>query len=387
MSEQSGTPKGANLPRKRNALGRGLSALMSAAAVSVDSANKPGIAPGAAKPNLHKPSTPFVPSAQGNTVPSPSAAPTPGSAPTLEVLEGRLNSEKSEKPSSSVLEPQEAHAATDNALEGGLTYVSIDRVFPNKGQPRQHFIQSEIDSLSESIRKTGLLQPILVRRRAGDRGQLATYEIVAGERRWRAAKQAGLVKIPALLRQITDRESLEIGIVENIHRSDLNPIEEALAYQRLADEFGASQNEIAEKVGKDRASIANGLRLLKLAPQVQEMVVRGQLSAGHGKALLMAPDHSSQCDLAKRIVAEGLSVRAAEQIAGAGRPADEKSSRTTPKKAAEKVAASTIALEERFRRALGTKVKLSLDKAGTGELTISFFSSAELEQLIERLGA
>jgi len=333
---------------------------MSAAAVSVDVAGNPRNA------------------ADSNAAPALNAA--PSAAPNLAVLDGKLETKTEVKSSAAKPSP-----STDAGLEGGLIYLSIDRVSPNKAQPRQHFVQKDIDTLSESIRTTGLLQPIVVRRRPGDTpGQLATYEIVAGERRWRAAKQAGLVKIPALLRQITDREALELGIVENVQRSDLNPIEEAAAYRRLAEDFGANQAEIAEKVGKDRASVANALRLLKLAPEVQQLIVRGELTAGHGRALLMNDAHDMQVKLAKQIVAEGLSVRAAEQLAsGKGKAGPASAAVKVP----QRESAATLALEDRLRRALGTKVKLNLDPTGTGEMRISFYSNAELDRLLEKFGA
>ena len=377
MSEHSAAPKdaalkGANMARKRNALGRGLSALMSAAAVSVDVAGNPR-------------NTGDLASSASQTA-----------SPNLEVLDGRLESKievktepRAELKFESKPEPKNGaskpSSSTDAGLEGGLIYLSVDRVSPNKSQPRQHFVQKDIDTLSESIRTTGLLQPIVVRRRPGDApGQLATYEIVAGERRWRAAKQAGLVKIPALLRQINDREALELGIVENVQRSDLNPIEEAAAYRRLSEDFGANQAEIAEKVGKDRASVANALRLLKLAPEVQQLIVRGELTAGHGRALLMNDAHEAQVRLAKQIISEGLSVRAAEQLSSGKLKTIQPGS--TPK-VPQRESAATLALEDRLRRALGTKVKLSLDPSGAGEMRINFYSNAELDRLLEKFGA
>lgn len=353
MSEQT-TPKGANIPRKRNALGRGLSALMSSAAVSVDFASREN------------------------------------AARSLEVVDGGLAEFRelaTPANSASNAAPAPLQAA-EPALEGGLMYLSIDRVFPNKEQPRQHFVPADIQTLADSIRSTGLLQPIVVRRRSSEvSGQLATYEIIAGERRFRAAKQAGLVKIPALLRQINDREALELGIVENVQRADLNPIEEALAYKRLSETFGASQAEIAEKVGKDRASVANALRLLKLVPEVQQMLIKGELSAGHGRALLGLDEASAQLGLAKRIIKDGLSVRATEQALKEGVLEITPRQKHAASASQETANANTAALEERFRRALGTKVKLILDEAGKGELKVSFFSAAELDRLLEKVGA
>lgn len=365
---QNGPQKGANIARKRNALGRGLNALMTASAVSVDLG-------GRGEPKAFPP--PAAPASAASSGQNVSGGAAANVAPTA---------------GTHVAPPTEP--AREAGLEGGLIYLSIDRVMPNKKQPRQHFVQAEIDSLADSIRKTGLLQPIVVRRRLGEpSGQLATYEIVAGERRWRAAKQAGLVKIPALLRQLSDRESLEIGIVENVQRADLNPVEEAIAYQRLADEFGASQAEIAARVGKDRVSITNALRLLKLPSGVQQLLISGKLSAGHGRAVLMLDDSAMQAKLAERIQQDGLSVRASEQLAAAWK--NEGAEAEQAREANDsKVAGSTgsqgpssQALEERLRRALGTKVKLSLSANGKGEVRISFFSSSELERILERLNA
>ena len=283
--------------------------------------------------------------------------------------------------------------------EGSLVYLSIDRVTPNLDQPRKHFDAGELQELAETIRKTGLLQPLVVRRKGSESGQLAAYEIVAGERRYRAAKLAGLVKIPAILKQLDDQEALEIGIIENVQRANLNPIEEALAYQRLIHFFGSTQAEVAEKVGKDRASVANLLRLLKLDTEVQELIAEGALSAGHGRALLMCSTPAAQKELAARILEEGLSVRAAEAVVSGKDAAAEAASPGTPEASAPNVSPQRnresaargpkpphiISLEERLRRELGTKVSLSVNDAGSGELRIAFFSLEELEGLVERI--
>ena len=273
--------------------------------------------------------------------------------------------------------------------EMGLIHLALDRILPNKDQPRQTFVQEEIDRLSDSIRETGLLQPIIVRRKGTDVGQLATFEIVAGERRWRAAKQAGLMKVPAIVRQLTDRETLEIGIIENVQRANLNAIEEAVAYQRLVQEFGASQGEVAASVGKDRASIANSIRLLKLSPDVQKRIERGELSAGHGRALLALQAEADQQCLAQKIVDETLSVRQTEQLVQEYVRALAQPAPASDVGVAVKEQSLAIgALEERLRRALGTKIRLTLSpRTGRGELKISFFSEAELESIIEKLGA
>ncbi len=272
--------------------------------------------------------------------------------------------------------------------EGSLLFLSVDRITPNKNQPRQHFEQAEIETLSQSIKESGLIQPIVVRRLFSGSAQGVTYEIVAGERRFRAAKLAGLLKIPTVLRQLDDKEALELGLVENVQRSDLNPIEEALAFERLVTEFGHSHADIAKVIGKDRASIANSIRLLKLGHEVRELLIGKKLSAGHGRALLKLENEAQQVSLAEKILAEGLSVRDAERLASSP---DSLTENTAPEalgrtKTKEK-APSVLELEERVRRVLGTKVSLKLSPSGKGELRVNFYSQSELERLLERLGA
>lgn len=329
------SPKGANQP-KRRALGRGLSALMESTTMAVEVGEQAGKTPRNQQP--------------GRAYPSP------------------------------VEDREEA------TQEGQLLYLSIDRVVPNKEQPRQRFAASEIDSLASSIKQSGVLQPIIVRRNKAL--PAGTFEIVAGERRFRAAKQAGLMKVPALLRQLSDREALELGIIENVQRSDLNPIETAQAYQRLISDFGATQDEVAKTLGRDRTSVANALRLLKLPPEVQQLMIKGELSAGHGRALLMLSSADEQVALARRIIGEQLSVRTSEGVAsGKGAP-ENNTPRTAQKgRASRSKNPRVLELEARFRSVLGTKVSLELNQEGSGELRISFFSPAELESLLERLGA
>lgn len=364
-AEKSGRiMKGANMARKRSALGRGLSALMTSSTVPVDFAR--------------------------GDVGTPSAFPAPSfvaaSEPTTVNTRTQLSSEGSGAADVADLPESE------EPLEGGLIHLSLDRILPNKDQPRQTFVQEEINRLSDSIRETGLLQPIIVRRKGSDAGQLATFEIVAGERRWRAAKQAGLTKVPALVRQLNDRETLEIGIIENVQRANLNAIEEAVAYQRLVQEFGASQGEVAASVGKDRVSIANSIRLLKLAPDVQKRIERGELSAGHGRALLALHGEADQQCLAQKIVDETLSVRQTEQLVqeyvrALAQPAPV-TGEVVEASPAKQQSLAVAALEERIRRALGTKIRLSVSaRTGRGELKISFFSESELESILDKLGA
>ena len=268
-----------------------------------------------------------------------------------------------------------------------LSYLSLDELYPNESQPRKFFRESEIVSLSNSIKETGVLQPILVRKKESASG--GGYEIVAGERRYRASKKAGLKEVPVLIRELTDRETLEIGVVENVQREDLNPIEEALAYRRLVEEFEASQSEIAKTVGKDRASVANSLRLLKLEPGIQELIVEGRITAGHGRALLSLGSFSERRELVERILEESLSVRATERAVSGEKSETVAVPRVgSSKKTVAEKSPAVLELEERFRRALGTKVNLSFDnKTGRGDLRVSFFSAEELQNLLDRFGA
>lgn len=349
--------KGANIPRTRNALGRGLTALMSASQVAV----------------------PLMPQHKSG-----------GSG---EALSQSLEIDKTEFNRALNAERLASATATTEILEDGLLWLETSRLVAGSGQPRQNFDQSEIAKLSESIKKSGVLQPILVRRL--ETGPKGNFEIIAGERRFRAAQLAGLEKVPVILKHITDREALELGIIENVQRADLNPIEEALAYQRLANEFSASQSEIAETVGKDRASVANALRLLKLAKEVQDKLVKGSISAGHARALLGLEQAEKQLQLAQKIEAERLSVRETEELvnslktgllkdlqpATSEQPASKRSSSRSKTKA-------EISLEDRLRRALGTKVRVSIqeDAQGVrGEIRLSFYAKPDLERIIERL--
>ncbi len=345
--------KGANLSRRKNVLGRGLNALMQASEVSVE----------------------------------PSAAQKEGSGAERHPWQ---DADREEAPKAAAQTEEKTSSEQSPSPAGGLFYLSIEKIFRNTEQPRQYFSEPEIEELSSSIKKSGLLQPIIVRRRAQSDGE-GEYEIVAGERRWRAAQAAQLSRIPALVRDLSDRETLELGIVENVQRSDLNPIEEGLAYQRLISDFGATQEQVAQTVGKDRASVANTLRLLKLAPKVQEMLAQKELSAGHGRALLSVSSPAEQRKLAERIIADSLSVRAVERLVKSGNEFAEapasagKKGKSAP--ATTEASPAMKALEERFRRALGTKVQLISNGENRGELRISYFSEEELSSLLDRLGA
>lgn len=256
---------------------------------------------------------------------------------------------------------------------GSLRSLPIEEVEPCPNQPRRHFSEEEISELASSIEESGVLQPIVVRPSTG-----GMYEIVAGERRYRAAKQAGLSRIPAVVRELEDKEAFLLSVVENVQREDLNPIEEALAYQRLADEFDDSTAEVAERIGKNRSTVANSLRLLNLDSEVQKLIQDGKVSAGHGRALLQLSDKAAQRRLALRVIRDQMSVREIEKLVSSGKP-----QRT--KKVVEKSPAVTE-LENRLRRHLGTKVSLEVARSGAGELRVSFYSEEELTRVLEQLG-
>lgn len=257
-------------------------------------------------------------------------------------------------------------APTERALE-----VDTDLLRPNRFQPRTHMDEERIEELSRSIRSNGIIQPIVVRRADG------AYEIVAGERRWRAAQRAGLLKVPIVVRDIPDDRLLAVALIENIQRQDLNPIEEAQAYRRLADDFHLTQEEIAEAVGKDRSSVANYLRLLRLPQEVRATVASGALSMGHARALLGLADEGVLLQLARDIVSASLSVRETEdRIRKAQQP-------TVPK--AEPVKdVHTRAAEDKLRLSLGTRVHI-VRKGKGGRIEIEFANEDELQRLYESL--
>jgi ParB family chromosome partitioning protein len=255
---------------------------------------------------------------------------------------------------------------TEHALE-----VDTDLLRPNRFQPRTHMDDERIDELSRSIRGNGIIQPIVVRR--ADEG----YEIVAGERRWRAAQRAGLLKVPVVLRDIPDERLLAVALIENLQRQDLNPIEEGQAYRRLADEFHLTQEEIADAVGKDRSSIANYVRLLRLPQEVRANVASGALSMGHARALLAITGPDLQLQLARDILTGNLSVRETETLI-------RKRQQPTEPKPEPVKDVHTRAAEDRLRLALGTRVRIVRNKTG-GRVEIEFADEDELQRVYEYL--
>jgi len=254
-----------------------------------------------------------------------------------------------------------------------MRVVTIDLLDANRRQPRRHFDDAGLEELSRSIRRTGILQPVLVTKEGG------RFRIVAGERRVRAARLAGLSEVPVIVREgVTDRDHLLLALVENVQRRDLTALEEAEAYRHLKDDFGLTQEDIAERVGKDRATVANALRLLKLAAAVRAALEAGSLSAGHARALLALPSEADQEQLAKEVVRRGLSVRATE-----ARVEDFQKGGARKKRKSRAVDADTRDAELRLARALGTRVEIRRKRSG-GEIRISFFSEEELIGLFER---
>ncbi|MFZ1814874.1 MAG: ParB/RepB/Spo0J family partition protein [Rhizobiaceae bacterium] len=258
--------------------------------------------------------------------------------------------------------------------------VPIEHVRANPANPRRHFNEEELADLTRSITEHGIVQPILVRPvRGGDLGG-AKFEIIAGERRWRAAQKAGLHEVPVILRDVEDKQALELAIIENVQRSDLNAIEEALGYQQLIDGYDYSQNELAEVIGKSRSHVANTLRLMKLPESVRTMVAEGSLSAGHARTLVTASNPSA---LAERIVRDGLSVRQAELLAQNAAEKGSKGNDSTRKQAVRN--ADIEALERRLTDALGLKVSVSFDIKGGGEMKIRYRNVEQLDDVCRRL--
>ena len=256
-----------------------------------------------------------------------------------------------------------------------LLELPVSRVVPSSFQPRRHFDEEHLASLTASVRELGVLQPILVRPGEGD-----TFELIAGERRWRAAKRAGLQTIPALVRQVGDESSLEQALVENLHRQDLNPLEEAAAYQQLLEDFRLTHEELATRVGKSRAAITNTLRLFQLPPTIQRLVADGQLAEGHARALLGTPDRAFQEALAKRAVNEGLSVRAVEEAVRTRNQLGQSSPAPAAGRAGRLRPPGLLELEELLSRHLDTRVKVEMS-AKKGRVTVEFGSLEDLERI------
>ena len=259
---------------------------------------------------------------------------------------------------------------------GGETLVNITKVEPNREQPRKNFDEDALEELADSIKQFGLLQPILVQDRK------TYYEIIAGERRWRAAKKAGLKEVPVIIKNLTEQEIVEIALIENIQRADLNPIEEAQAYKRLLTEFNLKQDEVAERVAKSRTAVTNSMRLLKLCDDVQQMIIDGMISTGHARALISIEDSEQQYQIAQQIFDEKLSVRDVEKLVkNLGKPAKAKKTVMTDKS----LEAVYQDIEENLKQKLSTKVSITSKGNGAGKIEIEFYSHDDLEKLMDLL--
>lgn len=258
----------------------------------------------------------------------------------------------------------------------GETLVNITKVEPNREQPRKNFDEDSLEELAESIKQFGLLQPILVQDRKD------YYEIIAGERRWRAAKKAGLKEIPVIIKNLTQQEIVEISLIENIQREDLNPIEEALAYKRLLTEFNLKQDEVADRVSKSRTAVTNSMRLLKLCDEVQQMIINDMISTGHARALIGIEDPEQQYTIAQRIFDEKMSVREVEKLVkNLGKP--EKIKKPVVSDKSLEVIYQDI--EEKLKQKLSTKVSISSKGNGIGKIEIEFYSHEDLDKLFDLL--
>jgi ParB family chromosome partitioning protein len=259
----------------------------------------------------------------------------------------------------------------------GLRTIAIEEIHPSSQQPRQSFDDARLDELAESIRAQGIIQPLVVRQRAG-----GGYELIAGERRWRAAQRAGLHELPAVVREVAPSRAFEMAMVENLQREDLNPLEEAAGYERLIDEFDYTQEELAARVGKDRSTVANALRLLRLPAGVRELVTGGRLSMGHARALLGLESADAMERLARRTVSRDLSVRQIEALVKRERDAAGRAPRATGAPTSSVVARD---LAQRLSRALGTRVEVVAGEDGRGHLAIHYHSLDQLDALLARL--
>lgn len=263
--------------------------------------------------------------------------------------------------------------SSDRTIDVGSepTEIELESIVPGSMQPRTHFDEASLASLADSIRSHGIVQPLVVRRR-GD-----VYELIAGERRWRAAKLAGLAKVPVVVKEVPDDHLLEIALIENIQREDLNPIEEAQAYKKLIETVGLTQEALATRVGRDRSYITNYLRLLRLPDDLQLLVIEGRLSTGHARTLLALDHVDLQRRMARKIIDDGLSVRATELLVHKG----------SEEKPAKKAALGQVedpnvrAAESKLRRALGTQVKITQTAEGKGKIEISFFDTRDLDRV------
>ena len=286
-------------------------------------------------------------------------------------LDSLIPNKKNDISDSKVEKKQEKE---NDSLKSGEIMVRINEVEPNRDQPRKDFDEDALMELADSIRQFGILQPLLVQKKKN------YYEIIAGERRWRAAKLAGIKEVPIIVKDYTDQEIVEISLIENIQRENLNPIEEAMAFKRLLQEFQLKQDEVAERVSKSRTAVTNSMRLLKLSPRVQQMIIDDMISTGHARALLAIDDEEQQFILANKIFDEKLSVRETEKLVKALK---------NPKKEVKKEKSEHTFIyeniEEQIKNIMGTKVSVNQKANGKGKIEIEYYSEEELERIYDLL--
>jgi ParB family chromosome partitioning protein len=258
-----------------------------------------------------------------------------------------------------------------------ILYCGIEEIAPNRSQPRKHFDESKLQELAESIKGKGILEPLIVRR--VEQG----YELIVGERRWRAAQKAGLKEVPVLVKEVEGSEALEISLIENLQREDLNPIEEAEAFKRLTEEFNISQGDLSTRIGKDRTTITNAIRLLKLPPEIKNELLKNRITAGHARAILSLETKEKQKGLCALIIRKGLSVREAEAIAKRWSEGPKRTA--APERSRGDLESQLNSLQDSLRRYLGTKVRITQDGEKRGKIEIEYYSTEDLERIVEAI--
>lgn len=279
-----------------------------------------------------------------------------------------------EKKNSSTKKSEKPDSGEENVSKSGELMMKINMVEPNRDQPRKNFEEDALLELADSIKQMGILQPLLVRKRKD------YYEIIAGERRWRAAKIAGLKEVPVIIKDYTEQEIVEIGLIENIQRENLNPIEEAMAYKKLLEEFHLKQDEVAERVSKSRTAVTNSMRLLKLNEKVQQMIIDDMITTGHARALLAIDDQEQQYVLANKIFDEKLSVRETEKLI--------KEIKNPKKPKVKKPVENSFLYDDlanKMKEVMGTKVSISSKGNGKGKIEIEYYSDKELERMFDMI--
>lgn len=268
-------------------------------------------------------------------------------------------------------------------LAAKIEFVPTGSIEANPYQPRRFFSPQELEDLVNSLREHGILQPVILRPLSDDTGNVAgKYQLIAGERRWRAAQTAGLAEIPAIIRPVTDQQALELAIIENVQRQDISALDAAIAYRRLTQEFSLSQEQVAQRVGKSRSSVANTIRLLDLPAEAQRAIEEGVLSEGHGRAILLAPNDGARRAVLRRVLRDKLSVRAAEELARNTSAIDDSSSSDDAPMAKGRLSPEARRIEEGLQKHLGTRVKLKMRRQG-GQILINYFSNEELDRLLK----